>query len=107
MSVAPAGARHAEYCGLRSINANGNLRTAFLTADADVGDSRRVFHHHAGILRETARVVEVMAANFQLQPARSTVVVTAAAEEPHDLVVTAGGIGAHNDAGQSRELAPQ
>ena len=61
--------RHAEHRRLRTIDADGDLRTAFLAAEAHVGDPGRVFHHVARVLRETPGVVEVVAADFELQAA--------------------------------------
>ena len=67
-----------------------------------------VLHHRARVLRDPAGIVEVVAANLELQAARAAVVVlAAAAEEPHDLVVAAGRVGADDDAGQAGQLPAQ
>ena len=98
--------RHPEHGRLRPIDANGNLRAPLFAADVHVGKPGRVLHHPADLLRHTAGVVEVVTADFHLEPAGAAVVVlTAAAQESHDLVVAAGRIGADRDARQALELA--
>ena len=81
--------------------------TAFFASDLDVGNAVGILHHRARVLRQPARIVEIVAANFELQPARAAVVVlAAAAEEPHDLVVAARRIGADDDARQCSTQLP-
>ena len=67
--------RHAEHRRLRPVDADGDLGAAFLAADADVGDAGRVFHHLARVLGDAPRVVEVVAADLELQAAGLAVVV--------------------------------
>src|SRR5262249_32962281 len=42
---------HAEHRRLRAVDANRDLRPAFLAADAHVGDAGRAGHQHARLLR--------------------------------------------------------
>ena len=61
----------------------------------------------ARILRDAPRIVEVVAADFELQAAGLALVVrAAAAEEAHDLIVAARRIGANDDAGQQAGELP-
>ncbi len=75
---------------------------AFVAADARVGDARRAVHQVLGVLREPPRVGEILAADFEREPAA---VVVAAREEPVHLVVAAGRVGADDDAGHARTAA--
>ena len=72
---------HSKHGRLRSIDPNGDFRTALFAADANVGNPGRPFHHGPGFLRDAPCIVEVFAADFQGQ-AR---VVVAAAEHPEQL----------------------
>ena len=67
--VGDAGHREAEHGRLVAIDAHGNLRPSFFTTDARVGNAGRRVEQRLDVLRELLRDVELVAADFDGEPA--------------------------------------